>query len=100
MLSMPLNDYRFSPYYLPNLQFINIYQKIAYMNNNQSMNVYSNPMEYYEEESHMNQKIKQKIYLPQAKIALIQKTHKVQRIKHTYIFYLIQSLIFLKKAKS
>ena len=56
-LSMPLqqsNNIDIFPYYGPDIQAYNNYQKFGYMNNIQVMNGYSNYMEYNLEESHLN----------------------------------------------
>ena len=96
MPPMPLNDYRYCPYYVPNLQSINNYQKIAYMNNIQPMNGYLNPMEYYEEESHMNPQNKPENASTPSKNSINSKNAESPKDK-TYIHFLFNTISNLFK---
>ena len=58
MSSQPMADIHYFPYYSPDLQTYSNYPKMGYINNIQAINGYSNPMEFYHEEPHLNQQNK------------------------------------------
>jgi len=61
MSSQPMADIHYFPYYSPDLQTYSNYPKMGYINNIQAINGYSNPMEFYHEEPHLNQQNKYQI---------------------------------------
>ena len=88
MPQQPLNGYRFYPYYDQYLHTYNNNQKIGYLNNIQTMDSYSNQIDYNEDNIHLNPKNKpENASTPKNKST----NSKVQRKNHTLIFCLLQS---------
>lgn len=88
------NNIDFFPYYDPDLQAYNNYQKFWYMNNIQAMNDYSNSMKYIPEEFHLNiQNDLDNKSTPKNKNISQQNSEKAK--KKPYLnYYLILSQIF------